>query len=93
MIAFFLRPSEQHNYTAEVLDELMRRNFETKIFMKATPCAEDIVFLRMHHSDNLKHSSHFNYVRDYIKAAHTTRLQTCAKATLIMLLITCFDLS
>jgi len=89
----FLHPNERRNYSVEELDALTRRNFETKLFMTATPCAGDTVFLRTHHTDNLKHASHFNYIRDYVKAAHATRVQTCAKATLTTLLTMCFDLS
>jgi len=89
----FLHPDEQRNYTDEELKCLLNRTFETRLFITNTPCAGDSVFLRTHHTDNTLHHSHFNYVRDYLKAAHATKNQTCAKATLTTLLTMCFDLS
>jgi len=89
----FLHPNEKRDYNDDELEALKGRDFAARLFMTAKPCAGDTVFLRNHHTDNLQHASHFNYVRDYLKAAHAVKNQTCAKATLTTLLTMCFDLS
>jgi len=88
----FLHPSEKRNYTPEELMALERRDFQTRLFILATQCAGDTVFLRTHHTDNAGHESHLNYVRDYLKAAHVTENSTCAKSCLTTLLTMCFEL-
>jgi len=89
----FLLPDKRCNYKVEELDTLIYYNLETKLFMIATPCAGDTSFLRMHHANNLKYANYFNYIWDYVQAAHATRVQTCTKTTLTTLLIMCFHLS
>jgi len=41
----FLNPEKRCSYMAEELDTLAYLNVETKLFMKATPCAGDTIFL------------------------------------------------
>ena len=89
----FLHPGERHNCVAEDLDALTRRNFEIKVFMRATLCVGDTFFLRKHHMNNLKYTNRFRYIWDYINAAHATKVQTCANTTLTTFLTTCFYLS
>mmetsp|Transcript_22784 Transcript_22784/g.26235 ORF Transcript_22784/g.26235 Transcript_22784/m.26235 type:complete len:674 (-) Transcript_22784:82-2103(-) len=89
----FLHPDERRDYTDEELDHLTKRDFETRLFITATPVGGDTVFLRTHHTDNAKHASHLNYIRDLIKATHSTKNWTCAKATLTTLLTMCFQLN
>jgi len=91
-VCVFLHPTEKRDYTPEELVSLNRRDFQTRLFICATQCAGDTVFLRTHHTDNAGYQSHFNYVRDYIKAAHVTRNSTCAKSCLTALLTMCFEL-
>jgi len=89
----FLHPNESRSYTSEELRALGDRDFQTRLLITGTQCAGDTVFLRTHHTDNAGHRSHFNYVRDYLKAAHITKNTTCAKSNLTTLLTMCFELS
>lgn len=89
----FLHPGEtQRGYTDDELTALKHRDFETRLFITGTQCAGDCVFLRTHHTDNARHSSNFNYVRDYLKAFHVIENWTCAKSVLTTLLTMCFQL-
>jgi len=88
----FLHPGQRRDYTRDELIALRKRDFETRLFLTSTQCAGDTVFLRTHHTDNAGHESHLNYVRDYLKAAHATRI-TCAKSNLTTLLTMCFELA
>jgi len=89
----FLHPDEKRGYSDDELLALTNRDFETRLFVTGTQCAGDSVFLRTHHTDNARHSSNFNYVRDYLKAFHVTKNWTCAKSVLTSLLTLCFQLS
>jgi len=89
----FLHPGDNRKYDSKELLALRHRDFETRLFITATQCDGDTVFLRTHHTDNAQHRSHFNYVRDLLKAAHITENFTCAKSTLTTLLTMCFELS
>jgi len=60
--------------------------------MCGVPCCGDTVFLRNHFTDNAKHYSNFNYVRDYLKAFHVVKNWTCAKSAQSALLTMCFNL-
>ena len=51
--------------------------------------------MRTHHTDNhsiLSSASVYNFIRDYLKATHTTKSYTSAKATLARLLTVFFDM-
>ena len=51
--------------------------------------------MRTHHTDNhslLSSASVYNFIQDYLKATHTTKTYTSAKATLARLLRVCFDM-
>ena len=87
----FLHPNETRLYTNKELKALENRDYQAKLFITGTQCAGDTVFLRTHHTDNLSHKSHFNYVRDYLKAAYITRNITCAKSSLTTLLTMCIE--
>jgi len=88
----FLHPGDSRGYSDDELEHLKYRDFETRLFITGTQCAGDSAFLRIHHTDNAKHSSNFNYVRDYIKAFHVVKNWTCAKSVLTTLLTMCFQL-
>lgn len=89
----FLHPDVRREYTRDELIALGKRDFQTRLFLTGTQCAGDTVFLRTHHTDNAGHESHFNYIRDYLKAAHVTKNKTCAKSNLTTILTMCFELS
>jgi hypothetical protein len=88
-----LHPGDSRGYSDQELEAVNKRDFETRLFITATQCLGDTVFLRTHHTDNVKHACFLNYVRDYLKAAHSTKNLTCAKATLTSLLTMCFQLN
>jgi len=88
----FLHPGDLRSYTDDELACLNDRDFETRLFITGTQCGGDCSFLRSHHTDNVGHSSNFNYVRDYIKAFHVVKNWTCAKSVLTTLLTMCFQL-
>ena len=76
-----------HGYPKDEYDDdevyaLSQRDFQTRFFMSSLAVNMNSVWLRNHHSDNFHSMSNFTYVRDFFKAAYTTKNHTAAKATL-----------
>ena len=53
----------------------------------------DTFFLRTRHTDNHANKTEFNFVRDYLKSAYSTKNYTSAKAALTRILTICLDTS
>ena len=81
----------KRDYTEGELDCLKDRDFESRLLITGMNIEGRTVRLRTHHTDDHKYSSHLNYVRDYFKAAHATKNNTAAKATLTDLLTMFFS--
>lgn len=65
----FIHPHDYgSDYTDAQLHACEGRDFETRLFITASRCLGDTVFLRTRHTDNHKHNSQFNLVRDFLKS-------------------------
>jgi hypothetical protein len=76
----------KRDYSAEELASVKKRDFESRLLITGINIEGLTVRLRTHHTDDHKFTSYLNYVRDYFKAAHATKNNTAAKATLTDLL-------
>lgn len=83
---------ETEEYDEDEIYALRQRDFQTRIFMSSLSINMNSVWLRNHHSDNFNSKSNFTHVRDYFKAAFTTKNHTAAKSTLTSELTKWFDL-
>eukprot|EP00554_Chaetoceros_debilis_P014578 CAMPEP_0194123288 /NCGR_PEP_ID=MMETSP0150-20130528/53822_1 /TAXON_ID=122233 /ORGANISM="Chaetoceros debilis, Strain MM31A-1" /LENGTH=226 /DNA_ID=CAMNT_0038816463 /DNA_START=71 /DNA_END=748 /DNA_ORIENTATION=- len=90
----FMHPHDTGlDYTDDELKACQERDFECRLFITGTNCANKTFFLRTRHTDNHEHNTEFNFVRDYLKAAVSTRNHMAAKVTLSRLLTMCFKMS
>jgi hypothetical protein len=90
----FLHPEDQRDlYTDEEVQSLSKRDFQTRLFITALAVQNNSLWLRNHHTDNVKSATNFTYIRDYFKAAYAIKNHTAAKATLTSTLNKWFNLS
>ena len=93
----FLHPGDDRkNYTDEELEYVNGQrtvDFSSRIYITALNVQHITTILRTPFSDNAEHTSHLNYVRDYFKAANSTKHYTSAKAALTQLLTMFFNMS
>jgi len=92
-----LHPGEERkNYTDEELECVNGQrsvDFSSRIYITALNVKNNTTILRTRFSDNAEHASYLNYVRDYFKAANSTKHYTSAKAALTQLLTMFFNMS
>ena len=80
------------DYTADELDALAKRDFETRIFITNRTFEGGSVWLRTHFTDNHIHTTMlFNVVRDYFKATHALKNFTAAKSALSEMMTTLME--
>mmetsp|Transcript_31443 Transcript_31443/g.31700 ORF Transcript_31443/g.31700 Transcript_31443/m.31700 type:complete len:586 (-) Transcript_31443:111-1868(-) len=83
---------KNRDFKEEDLEILKKRDFKTRLFICTTTILGDSVFLSTHFTDNLKHQTHFNFVRDYVKTLIMTKNWTAATSVLTDLLTMVFKM-
>jgi len=89
----FLHPEDvgKRDYDDEELDNLRLRDFQTRLFISNANIEGKTTMLRTRFSDNHEYSSHFNVLRDLVKAFHATNNFTAAKTNCTELLSRCLQ--
>ncbi len=89
----FLHPKQvgKRDYTDEELHNIRFRDFRTRLFITNTNIEGNTTMIRTRFSDNHAYTSHFNVLRDVVKAFHATDNFTSAKTNCTELLSTCLQ--
>jgi len=91
----YLHPDEYdraRDYTNDELDILYERDYKTRLLICSTTMMGDSVFMSNHFTDIMKHKSHLNYIRDYVKTLVVTKNMTAATSVLTDLLTMFFEM-